>query len=207
MPQQGLVRQQNAPLSLPMQRFAASLSPTFPMPSTLGTTTWSSLVPGQRTGTSRFFQNQTYWVPFVIGRPHQIKRLAIEVTTAVASSTVQVGIFSANPLTTFPLRLMQDLGTVDSSSTGVKAIEWRGVEPGVPHYVGMWASDNGVFARSMSGGTWVHNAHQTDNASRFVLASRESQWWPDATAIFRGQVESLQGYAFGGGLFWAGVQE
>jgi hypothetical protein len=62
-------------------------------------------------------------VPFEIVSPVSITELDVEVTTAVAASTVRLGIRAHDPAKGEPLSAapLLDAGTIDSSTTGVKA--------------------------------------------------------------------------------------
>lgn len=79
-------------------------------------------------------------------------RIGVEITTAVASSTVRLGIY--NVVNSLPTTLVLDAGTVDSSTTGAKEITIsQTLQPGL--YLLLAAPQTGaspVGMRARSGG-------------------------------------------------------
>jgi len=73
-------------------------------------------------GTQALTASREYAVPFEITSEVTINELDVEVTTAVAATTVRLGIRPHDPLTGEPLNgaPLVDAGTIDSSTTGVK---------------------------------------------------------------------------------------
>lgn len=65
-------------------------------------------------------QNVAYAVMFVVSKTTTFDRIQCEVTSAIASSTVRLGIY--NSTNNIPTTKLLDAGTVDSSSTGAKEI-------------------------------------------------------------------------------------
>lgn len=62
---------------------------------------------------------QIRYYPFLVATAITLDQLVVEVTTAVAATTVRLGIYSANT-DLQPVALIVDAGTIDSSTTGVK---------------------------------------------------------------------------------------
>lgn len=60
--------------------------------------------------------------PFVIPKAASFDRIAVNITTAAASTTVRLGVYAHDPATENPGALLFDAGTVDSSTTGTKEI-------------------------------------------------------------------------------------
>lgn len=82
---------------------------------------WILAGPGA-VGTLALTQSREYAVPFEVTSEVTISELDVEVTTAVAATTVRLGIRAHNPLTGEPVNgaPLVDAGTIDSSTTGVK---------------------------------------------------------------------------------------
>lgn len=67
-------------------------------------------------------QNRLYAMPFPVLRPITVDRIAIEVSTAGAGgAAIRLGIYN-NGTNLTPGTLLLDAGTVDATSTGLKAI-------------------------------------------------------------------------------------
>jgi hypothetical protein len=77
---------------------------------------------GTSTATINSYQTQQHLAPMFFDRTCTIDRIGIEVTTGSAATTVRLGIYSPDPNSGLPRRLLLDAGTVDSSSTGFKEI-------------------------------------------------------------------------------------
>lgn len=77
---------------------------------------------GTSTATVNSYQTQQHLAPMYFDRPCTIDRIGIEVTTGSAATTVRLGIYSPDPDSGLPRRLLLDAGTVASTSTGFKEI-------------------------------------------------------------------------------------
>lgn len=75
-------------------------------------------------GTSVLTQSRAYAVPFVFVEATSVTRIAVEVTAAVAATTLRLGIYTRNvdAADDVPLTLVADLGTVSAATTGVKTL-------------------------------------------------------------------------------------
>lgn len=71
-------------------------------------------------GTSTTISGALWFVPVYFGTAVTLDRLAIEVTTAVAATTVRLGIYDDDGTGGQPGTLILDAGTVSSATTGVK---------------------------------------------------------------------------------------
>ena len=80
-------------------------------------TTWGDGLAAMAGGLTN---DQMYLVPIFISEDMTIDRIAIEVTTAAASSTVRLGLYSSTD--SVPSTLIADFGTVSSATTGVKEL-------------------------------------------------------------------------------------
>lgn len=78
-------------------------------------TTWGSGITAMAGGLT---DDTMYLVPIFISEDMTIDRIAVEVTTAAAASTVRLGLYDS--VDSVPTNLIADFGTVDSSTTGVK---------------------------------------------------------------------------------------
>ena len=93
---------------------------------TLGAVYWyvANTVNANVLGTgSAITANRIYAVPYISGRGGTLDRITFRVTGSAASSTMRMGIYTNNADDTiYPGNLLADLGTVATTSTGMKAI-------------------------------------------------------------------------------------
>lgn len=75
---------------------------------------------GWSLGTFTMIQNVLYAVPFTCPVDASFDTFGVRVTTAVASSTIRMGVYAAGS-DGYPSTLVQDMGTVDSSATGFRS--------------------------------------------------------------------------------------
>jgi len=78
-------------------------------------TTWGNDIVAMAGGLT---DDTMYLVPIFISDSFTIDRIAVEVTTAAATATVRLGLYSS--VDNVPSALIADFGTVDASTTGVK---------------------------------------------------------------------------------------
>ncbi len=64
--------------------------------------------------------DRTAWRPFVVHVDMEVSGLTIEVMTAQASGLLRLGLYAPNSPDLYPDVLVEDLGTVDASTTGAK---------------------------------------------------------------------------------------
>lgn len=65
--------------------------------------------------------NKLYAVPFVVARAMTFDRIAVQVTTLAAGSSIRLGIYN-DGTNLYPGALLLDAGEVSAATTGVKAI-------------------------------------------------------------------------------------
>ncbi len=64
--------------------------------------------------------DDTFFRPWVVHIDMECSGLGIEVTTAQASGLIRLGLYAASDDTGYPTTLVEDLSTVDASTTGAK---------------------------------------------------------------------------------------
>ena len=126
-----------------------------------------------------------YGVPFIVQRAQAVDRIAVEVTTLSAASSVRLGLYAESAsVRGEPGALLEDLGTISGGTTGIKALTispTRQLAAGV-FFVAVVASD----------GTVAFRAHtQADKGGSFG--------WPGAAADFTaGETHAMWRGANGG---------
>jgi hypothetical protein len=83
-------------------------------------TRYTNITPWPSKTTLSIGDGTCYFIPFWVTRSMTIDRVNVEVTTALASSTIRLGIYSSS--NDAPGSLLADFGTADSSSTGQKEL-------------------------------------------------------------------------------------
>jgi hypothetical protein len=97
--------------------------------------------------------------PFFVPAPVNLSRVAVLITTLQASSTVRIGIATWNRTPSqFPLELVADLGTIDSSTTGSKEIAID-VDLDRGWYCTVVVAGGGASSPAMNG-TWMYMLSQ-----------------------------------------------
>ena len=71
------------------------------------------------TTTLAMTNNTSYWIPFAVNRRMTVSNISINVTTASAGSSENVGIYNSNPTNLYPNTLLGSV-TLDTSTTGLK---------------------------------------------------------------------------------------
>lgn len=100
--------------------------------------------------TSSMAQSTEYAMPFIVAQRTSFDRIALEVTTQAAATTVRLGVRQDTGRGA-PSTLMLDAGTVDSTSTGVKTITIDiTLTPGLYWLTATLQGGTGVAVRSRS---------------------------------------------------------
>ena len=95
------------------------IAPLTPVPQVAGNYLSSDTV-GFSTGTTALVANGVYMVPF--SRLAKVDAVALEVTTAVASSNVRGGLYTFHPTTGAPHLLIEEGAMQSSATTGIKVM-------------------------------------------------------------------------------------
>ena len=87
--------------------------------------------------------DKLWFIPLIVGEQTTFTRIGVNVTSALASSEMCLGIYKADGDGRFPSTLILDAGTVDTSTTGEKEITIsQTLEPGIYHVAGV--ADQGI---------------------------------------------------------------
>ena len=117
-------------------------------------------------------QNRLFAYPVFIQESITLDRIATEcVTTAVASTTVRMGIYSADA-DGLPSTLVLDAGTVSTATTGLKAITIsQTLSAGLYFFAYVWqggASSPTMRVTSRQGGLWTPVASTTQQSDGYA---------------------------------------
>ncbi len=103
------------------------------------------------TGTTFPTLNALHAHAFMVPHTVTLDRIAVEVTTASASGTVRLGIYSNDPLSEKPLNLVLDAGSASTTTTGAKEITINQVlQPGLYWLAAVTQGVSATF-RSLAG--------------------------------------------------------
>lgn len=113
-----------------------------------------------------------YYSPFIVRTPITVDQIVTEITTSAASSACRMGIYKADS-DLQPTALVNDSGTIDSSSTGVKSISISvTLDPGV--YLTALNSNGTPTLRTIRGGSVYTGLTSGLGTSPFTQAMRIS---------------------------------
>jgi hypothetical protein len=126
---------------LQAKSFAVPGLPMFSIPGFLGIAVSSTTQPA----------NTVWYEPWYIAQSVVLDQMAIEVTTAQASSNARIGLYRASSVGQ-PTSLVVDAGSLDTSTTGVKTVSSMGVSlsPGV-YLAAILTNNSSVVFRAMQG--------------------------------------------------------
>lgn len=94
----------------------------FPMPGAANYVSNRNFTFHDTTGTAGTVANAMVLIPVFFSGTKTLDRIAVEVTTAAAASTVRLGIYDDDGTGGQPGTLIADFGTVSSATTGVKEL-------------------------------------------------------------------------------------
>jgi hypothetical protein len=128
------------PLVLPRRSIYSNSGGVFGANTAWGRHPPISCLSNQNTAMAANAATGAVWVPFFIPRSTQVT-LSINCTTLQASAIARLAIFSGDEATVTPIALVEDLGTVVTSSTGLKQITSSGTHSGFV-FAAAWLSNH-----------------------------------------------------------------
>jgi hypothetical protein len=158
-------------------------------------TYWYEAKNGGQITSSTYTQNRLYLYPLFIQETISIDQIGVECTAANASTTWRIGIYNSDS-NGVPTTVLLDAGTVDTSTTGLKAITVsQTLNAGLYFIAGVWQGGSvtpTMRAYNTTIGNWspmASTAQQTTNyATNYQIASGVTGALPTFTGSSVGAV-------------------
>jgi len=87
--------------------------------------------------------------PFVVYQNASFNELSLEITTAVADSSIRIGLYNVGA-DGLPTTLWAELGVIDTTATGFRGIAISRVIPRGTYWIGGACNKAGVYARALT---------------------------------------------------------